>query len=243
MAYTPNRKKNGIGREYRGRKPLGFDKRIQDIVDNKVKILSKELGDMAVAQLKKRKGRPPNTSHQLILEPDSDLNLDELYSTRSSKYTPADKIAAATAWMVTGSLQKASAYCGIPDRTIATWRTKEWWQQLTAQVRKEKSDELDAMMTGVLHKAVDAVADRIENGDSFVKKDGTIAKIPMKGKDIASSLAMIFDKRALGRGDPTSRSEKVSTDTRLKQLKEQFEKFSNAKEIEGTAEAADDSTS
>lgn len=231
MSYSPNRKKDGIGKEYRGRKPLGFDKRIQTIVNNKVEILSKELGDKAVARLKKSK--IPDTSHQLIVEPDQDLYLDELYKSDSRKYTPADKIAAATAWMVTGSVYKASAYCGIPHQTIATWRTKEWWQQLTSQVRKEKSDELDAMMTGVLHKAVDAVADRIENGDTFVKKDGSLAKIPMKGKDIASSLAMIFDKRALGRGDPTSRSEKVSTDTRLKQLKEQFEKFSNAKEING----------
>jgi len=233
MSYTPNLKKNGIGREYRGRKPRNFDKRIQEIIDRKVENISKRASEIAVAALKKKKGRPANTSQQLIIEPGEELAIEELYTQNSRKYTPADKIAAATAWMVTGSASKAEAYCGIPYATINVWRKTEWWANLTAQVRKEKSDEMDAMMTGVLHKAIEAIEDRISGGDTVINKQGIQEKVPVKAKDLASITAIVFDKRALGRGDPTSRSEKVSTESRLKTLKEQFEKFSKAKEIDG----------
>lgn len=174
-----------------------------------------------------------DTLGQLIVDPDHTFSMDALYEGRSKKYTPADKIAAATAWMVTGNAARAEGYCGVPANTISQWRKTEWWANLTAQVRKEKSDEADALMTGVIHSALEAINDRIENGDVVINKSGAQERVPVKAKDLASITGIVFDKRALGRGDPTSRTEKVSTSDRLKQLKEQFEKFSNAKEITG----------
>jgi hypothetical protein len=46
------------------------------------------------------------------------------------------------------------------------------------------------------------------------------------------SLAILFDKRQLIRGEATSRTESISTDRRLEKLKSEFEKFSKTKVIE-----------
>lgn len=231
MSYTRNRKKNGIGREYRGRKKLDHDQRVQVIVDEAVK-------DITEKSYKAHKERV--YKQHMISAPDVRFDHPGLYKSHGG-YTPADKIAAVTAFMVTGSSTQASKYCGVPQQTIQGWRKTEWWHQLTQQVKKEKNDELDSQLTAVLHEAVGAALDRVLDGDThYDSKTGQQYKMPVKGKDLAAMTAMLFDKRQLLRGDVTSRTEKVSTDARLSKLKAQFEKFSNAKEISGQAEAVDE---
>lgn len=228
MSYSKNRKKNGIGREHRGRKPRWFDPRVQKIID--------EVVDMS--RPKKKKVEDSTLGHA-ISAPDTRFDHPDLYN--SPKYTAADKIAAVTALMVTGNTNRASKYTGIPYQTLLKWQKTEWWLTLTQQVKKEKNDELDAQLTAVLHEATDAVMDRLKEGDThYDTKQGTTYKMPIKGKDLAIITSALFDKRQLLRGDVTSRSEKVSTSDRLNKLKAQFEQFSNAKDISAEAEVVED---
>ena len=126
-----------------------------------------------------------------------------------SKYTADQKVSAATTYVLTGSLKKAATNSGVPHQIVRDWSSKSnWWSDAIAKVRKEKQDELDASMTTTIQLAMNEAVDRIKDGDFVKEKDGSLSRIPMKGKELAVAMAVMFDKRSLIRGDATSISSK-----------------------------------
>lgn len=126
-------------------------------------------------------------------------------------YTPEQRMQAALAWVVSGTAAEASRICGIPERTIADWAHCSWWGALVAEARRLKDEELDRKLTQVIDLAMKRLVERLE-------RDEQINNI----KDLAVTSAVAYDKRALMRGDPTSRVEKVSTEQRLERLTAKF---------------------
>jgi len=86
--------------------------------------------------------------------------------------------------------------------------------------------KLEDSLTDTIHVAVDTIRDRIANGEYHINmRTGEITRIPVKMKDVATTLAIIYDKRALIRGEATSiKSESKAT---LLSLKENFEQFAH----------------
>lgn len=148
--------------------------------------------------------------------------LADIYSPRAV-IDPEIKLGAVQAYMVTGDVIKASKLSGVSHQTIYDWKNKsEWWPIVLSKLRKEKQDELDAKFTELIHKALDRVEDRIINGDEVITKDGDSRRKLMGGRDLTTSLAILYDKRALVRGDPTSMSGKVDITSQLDSLKQEF---------------------
>lgn len=171
-------------------------------------------------------GRPPANSrpHELLSEDEQGVILADLYHP-SDKWSVEDKIRAASAMMITGNSKKASKVTGIPDSTIRWWATRSsWWPGLMKQVRKEKQEELDAAHTEILHKTIVKLIDRVENGDEVVTKDGDVVRKGVGARDLAIVHGTIYDKRALLRGDPTSKTERTDSDA-IEELGRRFEKF------------------
>ena len=159
-----------------------------------------------------------------------DIDLKDMYSP-FSPYTPEQKISAAQAYLITGTSDQAQKYCGVKASVIRHWKTRSsWWPDLFIQVRKTKNDELDANFSAVIHSTVGEVADRVSNGDSKLQKDGTLIKVPMGGKELAIVLGIMYEKRALLRGDVTSRTETHSNKDSMKLLQDKFEDI--AKQLE-----------
>lgn len=152
-----------------------------------------------------------------------DIELRDLYAA-NGKYTPEQKIETVMAYMVTGTSRKASKLCNVPENTIRWWKSQSsWWQEVMAECRRKKQDELDATFSRIIELGTDGVEDRLINGNTVIDKDGNQYQVPMSGKDIGWILGVIFDKRQLLRGDPTSRVEKVTEQGRLDRLMEHFE--------------------
>ena len=59
--------------------------------------------------------------------------------------------------------------------------------------------------------------------NTTIDKNGDVVRRQMSGKDKAWVMGITFDKRALLRGDPTSRTEKVDQKALISELKEDFE--------------------
>lgn len=128
-------------------------------------------------------------------------------------HTPADRLRAALAWIISGTAQGASNITGIPRKTIDEWTRKEWWTPLIAEARLQKDEELDAKLTQVIDTAMNCLQARLDDPEALTK-----AAL----NQIALTVAICMDKRALQRGLPTSRSERVSADVRLVKLREEF---------------------
>src|SRR3990170_7635876 len=119
-----------------------------------------------------------------------------------------DRLNAALAWLITGNTVEASKICAVPDRTIRDWMSRDWWEAVLEEARRTKQKELDAVWTRIIHRAAESINDRLTEGDHTVTKAGQILRIPVRARDLATILSVITDKRALARGEPTSRSEK-----------------------------------
>lgn len=157
-----------------------------------------------------------------------DIELKDLYA-YNAKYTPEEKIQAVMSYVLTGTSRKASRLCNVPEGTIRWWKSNAvWWDDVTRECRKHKQDELDARYTALIHKVVDGIENRVNNGDTVIDKDGNSHLKPIPGKDLAVIHAILFDKRQLLRGDVTSRTETTSSMEHLKKLGEKFEEMFNS---------------
>jgi len=161
---------------------------------------------------------------------------DELFEDivgNNTKYTPEERIMAATYYAVTGSSLQASEKCGqagthIPASTIRKWKnTTSWWKPVLHEVRKSKQEELDAKLTSIIMEGADKLEDRVRNGNIKLNpRTGELNRIPMTSGELAKDAVGIpYDKRALMRGDPTSRTEKVDPKLMLEDLAKQFVKI------------------
>ncbi len=135
-------------------------------------------------------------------------------------------------WAATRNLSAVHKLTGVPVKVINGWRDEVWFQEVCSKVRREKNDVLDAKITQALDKTVDILLDRYEHGEMVYDRTAkAYRRDPVRVKDIAYMTNVIFDKRQILRGKPTSRTESVSSDTKLKELKENFEKLAKSKEI------------
>src|SRR3990167_4373077 len=148
---------------------------------------------------------------------------------QGGRYTREQIAEAAAHYVVLGSAEAVERITGIAHQRISYWRKEAWWDDLVARIRDDKRDELDAQLTGVVHQAVSAVADRLNDGD-WVVNQGELRRIPVKMRDAMLVAAIAFDKRQISRNLPTSISETGSE--RLRELQAQLRAVSG-RTIEG----------
>lgn len=118
----------------------------------------------------------------------------------------------------------------VPVATIINWRRQDWWKERLAEIQSQDYEKLDGKLSNVIDKALDAVMDRLENGeyqyDIITKK---IKRVPAKLRDVNATLNQIIDKRQLIRKLPTKIVEQQSTATQLAKLAQQFTEFVSGK--------------
>lgn len=147
------------------------------------------------------------------------------------------RIEVATLWAVLRSVPKVSELTKVSQEVIRRWKEEPWFHNVVQRVVKEKNDILDQKLTGVIENAAELIQERLVKGDIRVNyKTGQHYEVPMDARTLALMVGILFDKRQLLRGEATSRTETISFDRRLENLKETFERFSKATQIEGIAE-------
>ena len=130
------------------------------------------------------------------------------------------------------------AVTGVPRQTIRIWKMQPWWNDLVKEIQQSEDQELDGKLSKIIDRSLDAVNERLTNGDFILdSKTGTIKRVPVKMRDAHRVTTDLLDKRNLLRGKPTSITERISTEDVLKNLAQQFQeftKFKNSKLIEHT---------
>ncbi len=146
------------------------------------------------------------------------------------KYTYDEKLNVCNYYVVEGGNSiKAAKRTGIPAQTIRGWTQTDWWNEMVGEIRRRHQDRLDGKFTWIIDKLHTALLDRVDNGDEiFDTKRGVMVKRAMSGKDITMSLDKIIEKRALLRGDPTSRTSSASPEKQLEQLQKKLEQRTKA---------------
>jgi hypothetical protein len=153
-----------------------------------------------------------------------------------SPYSVEERVKVAALYSIHGNMKKVSALTGISYNTLKEWKSTEWWQLAMREARDSQQDQFDIELTKAIHNAVNEIADRVKDGDWVKDKDGTKSRMPMKGRDIAITLGVLYDKRALVRGDAPSQLAHSSHSDKLQNLEKKFKEFARVmdeKTIEG----------
>ena len=175
---------------------------------------------------------PPKTVSKRPGRKTTQEKRNETRSPQRKWFSEQVKMEVACVYAVTGNSRRCSEITGIPEGTIRSWKTQEWWHEIQSRIIREQDEELDVKLTKLVDKAVDQVNDRLDNGDFvYNAKDDKLVRKPVGAKDLAIVTAITVDKRQLLRGQPTSRVEKVSTEARLERLANEFKQFTLAKEV------------
>ena len=128
---------------------------------------------------------------------------------------PEMKIASAALWAVLGSSHKVGRMLGIPNNTIRSWYKEPWWHMAIREVRKTKNEEFDAKLTGLLDDTIVEIQDRLSKGETVIDKNGELRRVPVSTRNLATLMGIVYDKRALTRGDPTSKVVRVDVNEHL----------------------------
>ena len=158
-----------------------------------------------------------------------------------NSWSEAKRVEVATAHMMGLKAPMIEVATGVPCQTVRHWRMSDWFKDLVSELQREDDIEVDAKLTKLVGKSLDAVVDRLENGDfMYDPKSGSFKRRPLYVKDITRVADIMFDKRNLLRGKPTSisgKQEQISD--RLLKLAVEFERFVSAKDVTPLKEQQD----
>ena len=115
-----------------------------------------------------------------------------------SKYTDEQRTQAAIQYAIQGSFAKIEQELSIPKSTVHSWKQEEWWVEIVEQVRTEKADELDGVLTQLIDNSYAHALSELEKGN-----------VTYSQAVIGGSVA--YDKQRLGRNQPTSISGKAES--------------------------------
>jgi len=128
-------------------------------------------------------------------------------SVQGSSYTHEERLQAATAFVLTGSMAVVCRQTGIAESTLSGWRRTDWFLEMCEELRREKNIEIDFALARIITKAMAGMEERIDHGDT-VLSEGQLVRVPVKAKDLAVITGVFIDKRQALR-------EQIRTDTAL----------------------------
>lgn len=140
------------------------------------------------------------------------------------------RLQAVSQYLVLGNMSLVSGITGIPHQLLRSWKAQPWWKDMENEVRLTENIEMDTKLSKIVDKSLEAVLDRVENGEYFYdQKTGKVRRKPASLKDVSKVSVDLLTKRELLRGNATERKEvsQVSVADQLKQLALEFAKWQN----------------
>jgi len=155
---------------------------------------------------------------------------ESLLNTQANKSTYSPEVRAQCVYLALslGNPRRAAQKLGVHYRTVLDWTRTDWWAEIEAKLHEEASGKLQAKFHAVMNKALDRLDERLEKGDPYMTKGGELKYRPVNAKDTAIIISITYDRRALLKGDPTSRQERTSTAReRLKKMATSMESLAD----------------
>ena len=154
---------------------------------------------------------------------------------KNTTWPKEKKLQAVAQYLALGNLKLVSATTEIPYGLIRQWKMQPWWSEFEKEIRNTENLSLDNSLTKIVNKSLEAVADRLENGEViWDSKKGEVIRRPVAMKDAAKVSVDLLTKRELLRGNATNRTEAVAIPVaeQLKLLAAEFARMTSGKPVE-----------
>jgi hypothetical protein len=104
-------------------------------------------------------------------------------------------------YLVLGDMKMVAAVTGVSYGIVRQWKIQPWWKELEAEIRASQNIKKDTKLEKIVDRSLDAVLDRIENGEFFYdQKSGEIKRKPANLRDVARVATDMISKQELLRG-------------------------------------------
>lgn len=158
-----------------------------------------------------------------------------------SSYSWHKKIAVVEKFMALGNLRLVSELEEVPYPTLTDWKKSEWWPQLVDEIRSSRRNVKARKMSDILDKGLDAIADRLENGDYVLNnKTGRVVRRPCSLRDIQAMTNNLL-ARQVQLEELADRMEHKNNNVQdtLTTLAKEFTKWAQKQQRPGTAAVGD----
>jgi hypothetical protein len=181
---------------------------------------SKQRSRVALSDHPSRQGKSSKVHHTLV----------DTANGKQAWWSDKQKLEAVQSYLLFGSVATTARVLKIPEQTMRNWKNTSWWKEIEGELKVQDEMQLSARLKKVMEKSLDAVDDRLDNGDFvFDQKTGSMQRKPVNMRDAHKVSMDLIDKRALllNRNKPEASEEQMS-DKLLKMMK-QFADFATGK--------------
>lgn len=145
------------------------------------------------------------------------------------KFPVEKRIEVATKWLALGNMRLVAELTGVSYQLCRLWKTEPWWPELIEEIKASKTRQLDDKLSRIVDMSLDAVADRLENGDViFNQKTGTIERKEVSLKDATKVATDLLTRQAViqkQEQEQVVHKDNVSIKDQLAMLALEFAKF------------------
>ena len=139
---------------------------------------------------------------------------------------------AMTTFLRTGSMAAAARSVGMSTYELhKVTKTPQWMEEVALRKRMERA-ALEVSFTRILDTTLIKLMDRVENGETFIDKDGVERHREITASDLCKITQVVFDKRQLLRGLPTAVTNEGNKLTELARKLESLGKAQAARTID-----------
>lgn len=146
-----------------------------------------------------------------------------------ARWSEKQKYEAVALYKLVGSLTLVSNNLGIPIDTLNKWHSQDWWKNYELEIARADKNKVSAKLINIRDKAIEVVADRLENGEWFYNpKSGNIIRKPIEAKVASKILTDTIDKQVLIERINSTQPVESTTEkilSRLEVLHDQFKKL------------------
>lgn len=107
-----------------------------------------------------------------------------------------------------GVTEETATELGVSLEILKQWTRSPHGKESLLDIKAAMAQHLDSKLTNLIDLATEEIADRLQNGNEHLAKDGSTTRVKVPARELAQVLNSTFDRRQLLRRDPT----KISTE-------------------------------
>ena len=120
--------------------------------------------------------------------------MSQLATSQGSSYNDQDRLRAVAEYTVYGSLPQVEKHTNIPYGTLYDWSKTDWWETKLKELQIQNREITAAKLQNIVTDGLNAIHNRITEGDAYLKKDGEIGRKPASLRDLGTVTGISFDK-------------------------------------------------
>jgi hypothetical protein len=153
----------------------------------------------------------------------------------NTKWPKEKKLQIVAQWLAIGNLRLVSEVSGVSYGLLRQWRMEPWWNEFEGEIRRTEGIQLDNKITKIVNKALEAVEDRLDNGEIVLNnKTGELVRKPVQLRDVHKVAADMVSRREQLRENARAAPEiqAIPVQDQLKALAMEFARMMNGKSNE-----------